>query len=90
MFISYVYINFNLQWFCREINTLDVGTNTYEAVGRMFILTPLNNVKENLQKKQNTADEKIKLLENRKIYLENNLREAADSLRELVQQKKIS
>lgn len=56
----------------------------------MFLLTPLNNVKENLQKKQNAAEEKIKVLEDKKTYLENNLREAADSLRELVQQKKIS
>nr|CAI5817145.1 unnamed protein product [Callosobruchus analis] len=41
-----------------EINGLAEGTRMYESVGRMFILTPVNKVKENLQTKQNTADEK--------------------------------
>ncbi|XP_018572127.1 prefoldin subunit 1 [Anoplophora glabripennis] len=74
----------------REINALDEGTKTYESVGRMFLLTPVENVKENLKAKQNTAEEKIKVLENSKTYLENSLKEAADSLRELVQTKKES
>nr|CAI5819994.1 unnamed protein product [Callosobruchus analis] len=62
----------------------------YESVGRMFILTPVNKVKENLQTKQNTADEKIKVQENHKLYLETSLKEAANNLRDLVQQKKDS
>lgn len=50
----------------------------------------MDKVKENLKAKQNTAEEKIKVLENNKTYLENSLKEAADSLRELVQTKKES
>nr|CAH7721379.1 unnamed protein product [Callosobruchus chinensis] len=62
----------------------------YESVGRMFILTPANKVKENLKTKQTTADDKIKVQENNKLYLETSLKEAANNLRELVQHKKDS
>lgn len=72
----------------REINILDQDTKTYESVGRMFLFTPVGKVKENLKAKQNNAEEKIKLLENNKTYLENSLKEATNSLRELVQAKK--
>ncbi|KAG5879451.1 hypothetical protein JTB14_027688 [Gonioctena quinquepunctata] len=72
----------------REINAIDEGTKTYESVGRMFLLTPMVKVKENLKTKQNTAEERIKVLENNKTFLENSLKEATDSLRELVQTKK--
>lgn len=74
--------------FFREINTLNQDTKTYESVGRMFLYTPVDKVKENLKIKQNGAEEKIKLLENNKTYLENSLKEATNSLRELVQAKK--
>lgn len=54
----------------------------------MFILTPLDEVKVNLKKKQSTADDKIKALENNKAYLERNLKEAENNIREMVQQRK--
>lgn len=54
----------------------------------MFLYTPIDKVKENLKAKQTNADEKIKVLENSKVYLENSLKEATNSLRELVQTKK--
>lgn len=57
-------------------------------MGRMFILTPINEVKVNLKKRQTGADEKIKALENNKAYLERNLKEAENNLREMVQQRK--
>lgn len=74
----------------REISGLDPSTNTYESVGRMFVLTPKSKVEENIRKKQTTAEEKIKTLEGQMSYLENSLKEATNSLRELVQQKKDS
>ncbi|CAH2007684.1 unnamed protein product [Acanthoscelides obtectus] len=74
----------------REISTLDEGTRMYESIGRMFFLTPASKVKENLQAKQTSADEKIKVHENNKVYLETSLKEAANNLRELVQLKKDS
>lgn len=78
----------SLNCFNREISSLEEGTKTYESVGRMFVLTPITQVKENLQKKQTQSEEKIKVLVNNKTYLENSLKDATNSLRELVQQKK--
>lgn len=54
----------------------------------MFILTPVNEVKDNLKKRQSAADEKIKDLENNKAYLEKSLKDAENNLREMVQLKK--
>lgn len=54
----------------------------------MFVLTDIAEVKSNLKKRQNTADEKIKTLENNKNYLERSLKDAENNLREMVQQKK--
>lgn len=67
---------------------LDTDTKTYESVGRMFLLTPMNQVKEDLKKRQAEADEKIKDLENNKTYLEKSLKDAENNLREMVQQRK--
>jgi prefoldin subunit 1 len=69
---------------------LEEGTKTYESVGRMFVLTPIDQVKESLQKKQALSEEKIKVLVNNMAYLQNSLKDATNSLRELVQQKKES
>lgn len=72
----------------REISALDVDTKTYESVGRTFILTPINQVKEDLKKRQVDADQKIKDLENNKTFLEKSLKDAENNLREMVQQRK--
>ncbi|XP_017781489.1 PREDICTED: prefoldin subunit 1 [Nicrophorus vespilloides] len=72
----------------RELSTLDSKTVMYEAVGRMFILTSSDDVKSNLKKKQDSAEEKIKNLENNKAYLERNLKEAENNIREMVQHRK--
>ncbi|KAL1517104.1 hypothetical protein ABEB36_000912 [Hypothenemus hampei] len=74
----------------REISAIDADTKMYEPVGRMFLLTPKTVVEENLKKKQNVVQEKIKTLEGQMTYLDNSLKEAINSLRELVQQKKDS
>lgn len=54
----------------------------------MFVLTAVDEVKSNLKKKQDAADEKISKLENNKSYLERNLKESENNLREMVQQRK--
>lgn len=72
----------------KEISALEPETKMYESVGRMFVLTPIPKIEENLHKKQTTAEEKIKMLETQMVYLDNSLKEATNSLRELIQQKK--
>lgn len=72
----------------REIVCLKPGTKTYKSVGRMFLLRDIPEVVQDLIKRQSTADEKIKDLQNNKGYLERNLKEAELNLREMVQHKK--
>lgn len=72
----------------REISSLNPKTKMYESVGRMFMLADIAQVKSNLQKRQTSADDKIKTLENNKNYLERSLKDAENNMREMVQQKK--
>lgn len=54
----------------------------------MFILTPMDEVKKNLEKRQKDAEETIAELEKNKEYLEKSLKDAENNLREMVQQRK--
>ncbi|XP_026478436.1 prefoldin subunit 1 [Ctenocephalides felis] len=72
----------------REISSLAPGTKTYESIGRMFLLNDIDNVKKNLQMKQKSAADKIETLVNTKIYLEKNLKDSENNLREMVQNRK--
>jgi prefoldin subunit 1 len=71
----------------QEISTLPSGTPTFEGVGRMFLLTEVADVRSNLENKIRLADEKIKSLEANKTYLERNLKDSEDNLREMVNSK---
>ncbi|XP_014674662.1 PREDICTED: prefoldin subunit 1-like [Priapulus caudatus] len=72
----------------REISEIPTDTRTYESVGRMFILTPVNIVQDDLQLKIKSQEEKIKNLESNKSYLEKCIKESEDNLRELIVTKK--
>lgn len=71
----------------KEIVLLPPSTRTYESVGRMFLLDDINNIKVSLDKRIVNADEKIKVLDTNKNYLQNSLKESENNLREMVQQK---
>lgn len=72
----------------REISTLPSGTKTYESVGRMFLLTDLDEIKGNLKNRISLLTNRTSELENNKQYLEKNLKESEDNIREMVQQRK--
>nr|CAG4641389.1 EOG090X0LK7 [Eulimnadia texana] len=72
----------------KEMSALPAGTNTYESLGRAFLLRDVSDVRKNLDNKIKGCEEKIKTLENNKGYLERNLKESENNLRELIQQKK--
>uniref|UniRef100_A0A1B6GL85 Prefoldin subunit 1 n=1 Tax=Cuerna arida TaxID=1464854 RepID=A0A1B6GL85_9HEMI len=72
----------------QEIKALSSETNTYESVGRMFVLTDIPEVCKNLDNRISTCDEKIKSLESNKSYLERSLKDSKNNLREMVQQRK--
>ncbi|KAM9348702.1 prefoldin subunit 1 [Symphorus nematophorus] len=67
-----------------EITTLPDNTRLYEGVGRMFILQSKEEINNQLMDKQRTADEKIKELEQKKVYLERSVKEAEDNIREML------
>lgn len=54
----------------------------------MFLLTDVDNMREDLKSKQDKCDKAIELLEKRKEFLHKSLKEQEDGLRELVQQRK--
>ncbi|KAK2159118.1 hypothetical protein LSH36_158g04017 [Paralvinella palmiformis] len=68
----------------KELNGLTQSTRTYEGVGRMFLLQPIDTVKQNLVEKVKANEDKIKTIETTKTYLEKNMKESEDNLRELV------
>ncbi|KAG7207908.1 hypothetical protein KM043_009499 [Ampulex compressa] len=71
----------------KEISSLSENTRTYESVGRMFLLDDINNIKVGLEKRMKTADEKVKTLENNKVYLQQSLKESENNIREMIQQR---
>uniref|UniRef100_A0A2A4JLG3 Prefoldin subunit 1 n=1 Tax=Heliothis virescens TaxID=7102 RepID=A0A2A4JLG3_HELVI len=72
----------------REISMFPQDTKTYESVGRMFLLTNLDEVKSNLKTRESQLSTRTSELENSKQYLEKNLKESEDNIREMVQQRK--
>lgn len=71
----------------QEISSLPSGIRTFEGIGRMFILTNPKEVSNNLEKKMQSAEEKIKTLEASKNYLEKSLKESEDNLRDMIVSK---
>ncbi|VVC45020.1 Prefoldin beta-like [Cinara cedri] len=72
----------------QELEKIPKDVNTYEALGRAFVLTPREEVFKNLDKFNNETEKKIFALENSKQYLEGNLKESENNLREMVQRKR--
>ncbi|KAF1378034.1 hypothetical protein PFLUV_G00185400 [Perca fluviatilis] len=67
-----------------EVAVLADNTRLYEGVGRMFILQSKEDINSQLMDKQKTAEEKIKELEQKKVYLERSVKEAEDNIREML------
>ncbi|KAI1283790.1 Prefoldin subunit 1 [Halotydeus destructor] len=71
----------------RELSTLPEGSNTYESVGRMFIKRSLGEINNILDDRIKKNEEKAASLDSNKKYLETNLKERENNLRDLVAQK---
>uniref|UniRef100_A0A2P2HYC3 Prefoldin subunit 1-like n=1 Tax=Hirondellea gigas TaxID=1518452 RepID=A0A2P2HYC3_9CRUS len=70
-----------------EIQSLGSEVRVFESVGRMFLLTDIAEVRKNLTTKVEKSQEKIKLLQSNKEYLEKSLQESQNNLREMIKQK---
>lgn len=62
----------------------------YLSVGRMFVLTDVQNMRADLKAKQEKCEKTLELLVKRKEFLAKSLKEQEDNLRELVKHKKDS
>lgn len=71
-----------------EVGTLEPDTKVYTAVGRMFVLSTVPEMRTDLQQKTKSVVEMIDQCDRNKDFLMKNLKEQEDSLRELVQHKK--
>ncbi|XP_017296445.1 prefoldin subunit 1 [Kryptolebias marmoratus] len=67
-----------------EIATMPDNTRLYEGIGRMFVLQPKEEINNLLRDKQKTVNDKIKELEQKKVYLERSVKEAEDNIREML------
>lgn len=67
---------------------MDPSCKMYDTIGRMFMLSPKDQIISDLKKEQDAAEEKIKGLENSKAFLERSMKDAENNLREMVQQRK--
>jgi len=72
----------------KELAGLPKDTNTYEGIGRMFVLQPMSTIEKNLSEKVKTCEEKVKTIEGSKVYLERSIKEGEENLRELILSKK--
>ncbi|XP_065357573.1 prefoldin subunit 1 [Calliphora vicina] len=67
---------------------LTQDTRVYLSVGRMFVLTSVQDMRGDLKAKQEKCDKAIELLSKKKEFLAKSLKDQEDGLRELVQQRK--
>ena len=68
----------------------DIYLKVYESVGRMFLLSDIANVRSGLDKKTDNLKEKISVLNSNKEYLDRQVKEQENNLRELITSKKKS
>jgi prefoldin subunit 1 len=72
----------------KELQQLDEKINLYEGIGRMFVLKDKTTIMNNLSEKITSYESKITNYDKSKDYLESNLKDSENSLRELINIKK--
>ena len=65
-----------------------IASQVYESVGRMFLMSDIDNVRSGLNKKTESLKEKIHVLNTNKEYLDRQVKEQENNLRELITSKK--
>lgn len=72
----------------RGLSELPDGTRTYEAVGRIFLLQDMGKLKNKFEEREEELKLRVKDLKDNKEYLEKNLKESENNIREMVQLRK--
>lgn len=73
-----------------EVGNIPPETKVYEAVGRMFVLSSVPELRTELQQKTAKCSELIEQCDKNKEFLIKNLKEQEESLRELVKHKQVA
>ena len=68
----------------QQISNLPEETRTYQSVGRMFMLEPIDEVRTDLKKKIEEGEAKIKTIEQNKEFLQQNVKDHENSIREML------
>lgn len=68
----------------QELSSLPENTRTYQAIGRMFLLEPIDQVRSDLKKKIRDGEAKIKTIEQNKEYLQKSVKDHENSIREML------
>ncbi|XP_078438496.1 PREFOLDIN 1 [Wolffia australiana] len=69
-----------------ELRVLPEDTNTYKSIGRVFVLEPKSLLSDEQTQKLKDSESALTALQTSKEYLEKQLGEVENSLRELLQQ----
>jgi len=77
-----------LQLTSKELNGLAKNGNVYAAVGRMFVMSSVPEIKDDLKSKQDKLEAVIDSCDKSKDVLQKNIKEQENALRELVDAKK--
>jgi len=72
----------------KEMSNLPTDTKVYLGVGRCFFASTIPSVRENIDKNVHELQDKIKVYEQSKEFLERDIKGSENSLRELIHQKK--
>ena len=68
----------------QELSTLPEDTRTYQAIGRMFMLEPINEVRASLKKKIKEGEEKVKTIDLNKVHLQKSVKDQENNIREML------
>ncbi|KAL7042585.1 hypothetical protein ACKWTF_001209 [Chironomus riparius] len=72
----------------RELNGLSKNGNVYAAVGRMFVMSSVPEIKDDLKIKQDKLEGVIESCDKSKDVLQKNIKGQENALRDLVDAKK--
>ena len=68
----------------QELSTLPEDTRTYQAVGRMFMLEPISDVRSSLKKRIKEGEDKVKTIDQSKGHLQKSVKDQENNIREML------
>lgn len=67
----------------QELSRLPEDTKAYKSIGRMFLRSPMQEIKEDLQFAYSQTQERSKVLETQKVRLQEEFKQTIDNFKEV-------